>query len=588
MLVILSIGLVVGGQTWAQTALINNEQSILVSKLAKYVVWPEDATKAVFIIGIYDDVEKFQYFSDAYENKGVNGKDIEVRLIKNSREAKDVNILFIPSPNQRKSIKLVNKLLGDSNALIITQDVKDLTSTMIDISYDNKDGQIDVTIIDDNIVDAELTMPELSYILGNNGGEEVLTVSPTFARENEQANALLSLQNQLAEQQTSLNQLKNELAVTKEKSSGYRLALKEESKRLASSKKAEKAKNDEVANQNKKLKALETKLKAQEEQLGMSKQELQLAAEATIKEQEETLIDLTAQLEQQQRANSNTVAQLTAAKDENKNLSSYQLLFYVFLLLFVAVLVIAFLMWKKAKGAALQASSNTTNEGATLLPVREKQLVRSENLAAFGYIATDITYGVGLSIEELHEQLVNAGDTKNADTLKPVVTLLDTFNLIASDQDDTSTQSFDLIAYTHKMLSLYNVEFEQSNIAYSFSGEQSLTVKSVPSYIALILLNIVNNALKHGFDNKGNGKLSLSIEKGAKTGAKITLIDDGKGMNKKTLEQVFTPFFTTASDRGYVGAGMSNTYDIIKNKLSGEIKLDSKEGKGTTVTINLP
>nr|WP_274620465.1 ATP-binding protein [Colwellia maritima] len=119
-------------------------------------------------------------------------------------------------------------------------------------------------------------------------------------------------------------------------------------------------------------------------------------------------------------------------------------------------------------------------------------------------------------------------------------------------------------------------------------GEQKLSIRSVPSFIALALLNLINNSLKHGFDNTGNGKITLTVEKGAKNGAKITYKDDGKGMDKTVLKQVFTPFFTTRKDRGYVGVGMSTTHDLIKNKLGGDIKIESQVGKGTTVIITLP
>jgi hypothetical protein len=33
---------------------------------------------------------------------------------------------------------------------------------------------------------------------------------------------------------------------------------------------------------------------------------------------------------------------------------------------------------------------------------------------------------------------------------------------------------------------------------------------------------------------------------------------------------------------------MSTTYDLIKNKLAGDIKIMSQEGKGTSVIITLP
>jgi signal transduction histidine kinase len=220
--------------------------------------------------------------------------------------------------------------------------------------------------------------------------------------------------------------------------------------------------------------------------------------------------------------------------------------------------------------------------------IRDRQLVKSENLAALGYIATDTTYSVALYLDELQTELESIGDTKNAATLKPIVTLLSNLNLIAADQDETKLQSFDVVSYMKKMVMLYEFEFKQSNIAYLYSGEQSLTIKSVPSYIALMLLNVINNSLKHGFNNNGQGKISLNVEKDGKNGTKITYSDDGKGMSKAVLNQVFEPFFTTHSDRGYVGLGMSTVHDLIKDKLSGDIKIESQEGKGTTVLITLP
>ena len=193
-------------------------------------------------------------------------------------------------------------------------------------------------------------------------------------------------------------------------------------------------------------------------------------------------------------------------------------------------------MWKKANRQPVD-STLATSESEALLPVREGQLIRSENFAALGYIATDITYAVGLSLADLQTKLQSDGDSKNAEALNSIVTLLDNFNLIAADQDDTEIQTFDLIAYLQKMMMLYDFEFIQSSIVYSYSGEKNLPIKSIPSYIALILLNLINNSLKHGFNNKGNGEITLIVNKDAKGGAKIIYSDNGKGMNKETLNK---------------------------------------------------
>lgn len=600
-LLIFSLGLIVVGQTWAQNSTIDYEKATLVSKFAKYVNWPAEARQRTFVIGVYEDTEKHSYFSDFFANKGVKGKDISVRLIESISEAKNVNILYIPASKQRNLAKLSDRVISASHVLIITEDAKDISKTMIDISFNRQQSQISFKVIEPNFDDAKLAVPELSYFVDNKNNEEILTESPTFKAQQKQKSELSSLQNQIEQQKISLQQLNEKLDASQESSEKYYLALQQQAERLKLVQKEDDNKKQELKSQNRKLEKLTKQLQEQKSELEIAKQLQNQETQSTsteqafpvidnekIEAQEKTITELTEKLNEQRNIANNNAIKLANMTKESEAQSSYQTLFYVFLLLALAASVIAFLMWKKAQSAESQASSAPSKAGNDILPLREEQLVKSENIAALGYIASDITYAVGISLEELQAQFESAGETKNATTLKPVVELLENFNLIAADQDDTKPQNFDVIDYIKKMLALYDFEFSQSDIAYSYAGEKALTIKSVPSYIALALLHIINNSLKHGFNNDGNGKISLKVEKGVKSGAKITFSDDGKGMSKTTLENMFKPFYTTRSDRGYVGTGMSTTYDLIKKKLAGDIKVDSKEGKGTTITISLP
>ena len=56
-------------------------------------------------------------------------------------------------------------------------------------------------------------------------------------------------------------------------------------------------------------------------------------------------------------------------------------------------------------------------------------------------------------------------------------------------------------------------------------------------------------------------------------------------MAKEILDHVFEPFFTTV--KGKTGIGLSYARQIIEEH-NGSIEIDSKEGLGTSVTINLP
>jgi signal transduction histidine kinase len=74
---------------------------------------------------------------------------------------------------------------------------------------------------------------------------------------------------------------------------------------------------------------------------------------------------------------------------------------------------------------------------------------------------------------------------------------------------------------------------------------------------------------------KLNDKIELSVE------------DNGNGIPKKTLDKIFQPFFTTKPTGQGTVLGLSLSYDIIKAH-GGEIKVETKEGEGTTFVVQLP
>jgi signal transduction histidine kinase len=67
----------------------------------------------------------------------------------------------------------------------------------------------------------------------------------------------------------------------------------------------------------------------------------------------------------------------------------------------------------------------------------------------------------------------------------------------------------------------------------------------------------------------------------------IKVADNGNGIPQKLLDKIFQPFFTTKPTGQGTGLGLSLSYDIVKAH-SGELKVETKEGEGSTFTIQLP
>jgi K+-sensing histidine kinase KdpD len=95
--------------------------------------------------------------------------------------------------------------------------------------------------------------------------------------------------------------------------------------------------------------------------------------------------------------------------------------------------------------------------------------------------------------------------------------------------------------------------------------------------LSLHILDIVENSIRAHAK-----KIEIKIiEEKKKDLLTIEIIDDGKGMDKKTLKNVLDPFFTTKNTRR-VGLGLSLLAQSAEES-GGSIKIESKPGQGTNV-----
>jgi len=100
-----------------------------------------------------------------------------------------------------------------------------------------------------------------------------------------------------------------------------------------------------------------------------------------------------------------------------------------------------------------------------------------------------------------------------------------------------------------------------------------------------VVVNVLINASQAIDKPKGNIMVETYRENAEEIVVKIS--DNGKGMDEKTLKQIFDPFFTSKRHHGGTGLGLSIAYGIIKEH-KGRIDVESKPGLGTTFYIHLP
>lgn len=114
------------------------------------------------------------------------------------------------------------------------------------------------------------------------------------------------------------------------------------------------------------------------------------------------------------------------------------------------------------------------------------------------------------------------------------------------------------------------------------------TILCSRSNVAQVLINIIVNAvyvIKN--NNKVNGKIKIKTYKDDKH-VVCSIADNGPGIDKKIINKIFNPFFTTKDVGEGTGLGLSVAYDIIVNKHHGELLVDNVEPWGAIFTIKLP
>jgi len=112
------------------------------------------------------------------------------------------------------------------------------------------------------------------------------------------------------------------------------------------------------------------------------------------------------------------------------------------------------------------------------------------------------------------------------------------------------------------------------------------TIQADDEKLTIALENIIKNARKAQKTPHTPHQITIHTITDNRS-LTITIKDTGTGMDDHTKNNMFKPFFTTRNKAEGTGLGLYITHLIIEN-LNGTIAVTSTEGKGTTITINLP
>jgi two-component system nitrogen regulation sensor histidine kinase NtrY len=95
-------------------------------------------------------------------------------------------------------------------------------------------------------------------------------------------------------------------------------------------------------------------------------------------------------------------------------------------------------------------------------------------------------------------------------------------------------------------------------------------------------MNIIENGLQA---MNGNGRIIVNADKTVDHSVRVQIIDNGRGVPADVLPRLFEPYFSTKT--GGSGLGLAIARKNIEDH-GGKIRVESKEGEGTIVTVEIP
>ena len=145
-----------------------------------------------------------------------------------------------------------------------------------------------------------------------------------------------------------------------------------------------------------------------------------------------------------------------------------------------------------------------------------------------------------------------------------------------------SFSDLDVSSVVHEVLDLVSDEARDRHIEISSQGvAYPVLIRGDRDKLKQVLINLVKNSME-AMEEEGKIRVELDMNRSM---AHLLVADNGPGIPEKDRQAVFDPFFTT-KPRG-TGLGLAVSKRIVEDH-NGTFSLESEEGKGTSIRIDIP
>lgn len=235
----------------------------------------------------------------------------------------------------------------------------------------------------------------------------------------------------------------------------------------------------------------------------------------------------------------------------------------------------------------------------------ERQLIKSERMAAVGELAAGVAHnfnnilaGIGgdaqllrmiAEEENLGESVVSSADMIYRETMRGGRIAHDLLSFARGQEPCLG--EVDVSALVNEAVRLARTYPQSSNVEMRSQVPAGLPRANVdPNQIHQVFFNIILNAVQ-AMPHGGSLSVDARIVPGEDGKARMEVLfeDTGVGIPEDQLNRIFEPFFSNRRGGGGsgTGLGLSVSMSMVRG-MGGDIRVDSVEGRGTTMTVTLP
>lgn len=165
--------------------------------------------------------------------------------------------------------------------------------------------------------------------------------------------------------------------------------------------------------------------------------------------------------------------------------------------------------------------------------------------------------------------------------LNKTAVLVKSFKKMAIDRHNDEFIACDIEKIIEELLLSLNSRLKNSPIKVKTIFLLNKQVISLPGIISQVVENLVVNALNHAFDEKQEGVIEIKVEQATNNRVRLSVSDNGKGVDGEIKADIFEPFYTSARGKGNTGLGLYMVYQWVTQVLKGDIKLHSEPQSDT-------